>query len=50
MFSKKFARPEYLSKPSKASVLFGTVFGSIMWFWIMFRAKQDGAYLLVCFI
>lgn len=47
MFSEKFKRPDFLPKPARSSVLFATAFGSVMWFWIMFRARQDGPYLLV---
>lgn len=47
MFSQKFKRPDFLPKASRPSVIFAATFGSVMWFWIMFRARQDGPYLLV---
>ncbi len=47
MFFEKFKRPEFLSKPSRSNVLFAAAFGSVMWFWILFRSSQDGPYLLV---
>ena len=47
MFYEKINRPDFLPKPARSSVLFVTAFGSVMWFWIMFRARQDGPYLLV---
>lgn len=49
MFSEKFKRPEFLARPSKPTVLFAATFGSVMWFWILFRARHDGPYLLVTF-
>ena len=47
MFSHRFKRPEFVSKPSRSNTIFATVFGSIMWLWIMYRAKNDGPYMIV---
>lgn len=42
-----FTRPSFLTKPATAGVIYSTVFGSLMWFWIMYRAKEDGPYMIV---
>lgn len=47
MFSNRFKRPDFLPKPSRSNAMFATVFGSVMWLWIMYRAKNDGPYMIV---
>jgi len=46
-FFKPIDPPEWFKPPSRTSIWAAKLGGAVMWFWIMYRAKVDGPYMLV---